>query len=64
MSLIFRAIFQVDVNIRPAEQGCVWDQWWVCGGDKPPYRHFGVYIADIVIFTITIIFQLTIFSIY
>ena len=36
----------------------------VCGGDKPPYRHFGVYIADIVMFTITIIFQLTIFSIY
>ena len=54
--------FQVDINIRPAEQGCVWDQWWVCGGDKPPYGHLE-YIADIV-FTITIIFQLTIFSIY
>ena len=33
--------FQVDINIRPAEQGCVCGM--VGGGDKPPYMYFGVY---------------------
>ena len=45
-SVLFQEIFQVGINIRPAEHGDGRREGGQWEGDKPPYSHFEVAVAN------------------